>query len=94
MRGFDILVSETRSRTIYDLESETRDPASHSHAGSPKPALGRLRDGLHGVWLGPAASGFTAGAVRVCPWQDPGIARRRPSGQRHCGRWASRATGN
>jgi hypothetical protein len=27
MRGFDILVSETRSRTIYDLESETRDRA-------------------------------------------------------------------
>jgi hypothetical protein len=25
MRGFDILVSETRSRTIYDLESGTRD---------------------------------------------------------------------
>ena len=38
MRGFDILVSETRSRTIYDLESETRDRASHSQAGSPKPA--------------------------------------------------------
>jgi hypothetical protein len=34
MRGFDILVSETRSRTIYDLESETRDRASHSHAGA------------------------------------------------------------
>ena len=27
MRGFDILVSETRSRTIYDLKSETRDRA-------------------------------------------------------------------
>lgn len=38
MRGFDILVSETRSRTIYDLESEMRDRASHSQAGSPKPA--------------------------------------------------------
>ena len=38
MRGFDILVSETRSCTIYDLESETRDRASHSQAGSPKPA--------------------------------------------------------
>jgi hypothetical protein len=38
MRGFDILVGETRSRTIYDLESEARDRASHSHAGSPKPA--------------------------------------------------------
>jgi hypothetical protein len=54
MRGFDILVSETRSRTIYDLESETRDRASHSHAGPPEAcAAGRLRDGLHGgVWLG------------------------------------------
>ena len=36
MRGFDILVSETRSRTIYDPESETRDRAVTFASGWPE----------------------------------------------------------
>ena len=53
MRGFDLLVSETRSRTIYD-SSPRRGTGRHVRkrvARSLRP--GRLRDGLHGVWLGP-----------------------------------------
>jgi hypothetical protein len=80
MRGFDILVSETRSRTIYDLESETRDRASHSHAGarSLRPAgfaMDCMRSGLdppHPV-LVQAPIGVGGGA-RLARWRAGGPA--------------------